>query len=521
MSNDILNIYTRDIFASKSDYFPDNLDNYDDIISGVNLERERDREVYKRVILEGTDKVVDDINNTEKYNNEVNSLLKIDVERLEYKINKVVEKLRGAILAERNTTSTIYSTIVPITNQYTNTTTTTAKIESNVIFGISDTKIDEDSITPLTLNNLRFKNLNIKKLKSNVLKNTTITNLSHNTLPFEITINVKNLVSADSLVVLDLKDYAIVEIFKDGNLYKEKTLDNYFSIPVDINTETVTLRSYPTMHKSTDLNINILGITDLIYQESTMYESKDIGIAESLSSLVLDTCDNTSDNNIKIDYYISINGGEYERVNTVSKHSNKSVNVQSIIGLSKDAELDLFQINGVKRADGDIQYLLPDDIQNQVHHELEVYIKNHLRNSKKFYVLAKEDIHVDTILITDGDFKIDGRSSNGGNVIIHKGIREISTSTSMSYDFLLSIFGEDNIFSEKIKKPILKRSDYKYISLNNVDFLAATNSEAISDIYIKGLKREVFVSTIKLKAELTSLDNKTVPYISRFLIRGI
>ena len=70
-------------------------------------------------------------------------------------------------------------------------------------------------------------------------------------------------------------------------------------------------------------------------------------------------------------------------------------------------------------------------------------------------------------------------------------------------------------------KPILKKNDYKYVSLNNIELLNAFNSTDINNIYIKNLKKQVFVSTIKLKAELTSIDKKTVPFISRFLIRGI
>mgnify|MGYP003398095626 FL=1 len=233
-------------------------------VEEINLNRDRDRKVIEGYYKSKLTDVKRDIEVITESNNEVKRLLEEDIPKLEFKVNKVVEKLRGAILAERNTTSTIYSTIIPITKQYTDSNRTTARVEESVIFGISDTKIDEDDITVLTINNISFKNLNIKKLNNNTLRNLTISNLTHNTLPFEFTINLNTLVSNDSAVILDLKDYAIVEIYLNNNLYKEKSLLNYASIPVDLTTQTITIRSYPTMHKSTDLHINVLGITDLI-----------------------------------------------------------------------------------------------------------------------------------------------------------------------------------------------------------------------------------------------------------------
>lgn len=493
----------------------------DSDFNDINLNRDRDRKVLEGYYKSKLTDIEKNIEVITESNKEVNRLLEEDIPKLEFKINKVVEKLRGAILAERNTTSTIYSTIVPITKQYTDNNKTTARVEDSVIFGISDTKIDEDDITVLTINNISFKNLNIKKLSSNILKNLTISNLTHNTLPFEFTINLNTLVSNDSAVILDLKDYAIIEIYLNNNLYKEKSLSNYASIPVNIDTQTITIRSYPTIHKSTDLHINVLGITDLIYQESTVFETKEIGINESLSTLVLDTCDNSSDGNIKIDYYLSVNNKEYERINTVQSYSNKNTIVQSLVSLSKDSELKLLNLNGIKRSEGDIQYLLPDSVQNNVNFEIDVYLPNVNKIEKPIlYLLVKEDIHLHKSVISEQDVYIDDKKINEDLFLLPKGLRKI-TAEAYNYSYLESIIGNENIFSSKLTKPILKKNDYKYVSLTTIDLLNAFNTTDILEIYIKDLKKEIYVSTLKLKAELISLDKKTVPYISRFLIRGI
>ena len=218
-----------------------------------------------------------------------------------------------------------------------------------------------------------------------------------------------------------------------------------------------------------------------------------------------------------------MNGGKYERINTIHSYKDKNNIVQSVIGLSKDSELNLLSLSGIKRSEGDIQYILPDDTQNHLNYELEVYLKN-ISNKKQstYWILVKEDItmfksyfNVDTLLLDNNEVVTE-------EFIIPKGLRKIVFSSYLfNYDYLRQTIGDDNIFSDKLLKPILKKNDYKYVSLNNIELLNAFNSTDINNIYIKNLKKQVFVSTIKLKAELTSIDKKTVPFISRFLIRGI
>ena len=185
--------------------------------------------------------------------------------------------------------------------------------------------------------------------------------------------------------------------------------------------------------------------------------------------------------------------------------------------------MNLLSLSGIKRSEGDIQYILPDNTQNHLNYELEVYLKN-ISNKKQstYWILVKEDItmfksyfNVDTLLLDNNEVVTE-------EFIIPKGLRKIVFSSYLfNYDYLRQTIGDDNIFSDKLLKPILKKNDYKYVSLNNIELLNAFNSTDINNIYIKNLKKQVFVSTIKLKAELTSIDKKTVPFISQFLIRGI
>lgn len=490
-------------------------------VSSLDLNKEKDRNELDRIYRSKLDKTLEDISIIEETNNKISELIEKDIYYLENKINKVVEKVKGAILVERKTTSTIYSTIVPINEQQTNKQTTSATIKENVIFGVPSTEIKEEDITTLTINNISFKNLNIKKVSKGVLKNTIISNLTHNTLPFEFQINLNNLVSNTSNIILDLGNYAIIEVYKNNSLIKEKELNNYFNIPVTKDDETVTIRSYPTIHKVSDLYINNLGISEYIYQENTVYESKEIPINDTFSYLVLDTCDNTQDNNIQINYSISINDKEYERVNTTNNFADKNNMIQSVINLSKDDELTLLPLSGTKKSEGDIQYFLPNDIQNQVSNDIEVYIKNTRKVKKEsLWLLIKEDTLLIKSYLTSYDIYIDNQKITEDSFLIPKGFRNIILTGTYNYDYLEKITNE-SIFSNKLIKPILIINDFKYVSLNSMELLNSNSTITIEDIYIKNIKKDIYLNTIKIKADLISLDKRTVPFISRFLIRGI
>lgn len=496
---------------------------------------EKNREGVKLIFEEKLGDSEQNVRKTRENLNLISETLNSNVDKLNFKINQAVEKLRGAILVERNTTSTIYSTIIPITKQQTNNITTTATISDNIIFGISDTVVDHETITPLVLSNISFKNLNIKSLNkksTDLLQNFVMSNKTHNTLPFEFTIDVRGLLRGTTSIILSLKDYAIIEVYRDGGLFKEKALSNYFNIPVEVTTENITLRVYPTIHKSTDLYFDVIGITEYIYQNSTIYETKQIPVNKSLSNIVVDTCDNSNDININIDYYISVNGKEYEKFLPARKNNIKNVNnLQSIITLSKDSELNLVGFNGSKLKEGDIRYSLPSSLQNFLEYQTYVYIPNvENKNDIEFYLLVKEDItlHKDLLTNSEAIFYIDNIEQIEDTLFFSKGIRHLKVINNngniepIDYGYLSLLIGEKNIYSNKVLKPILKTSgNIKYISFSTPEVLNYFNTTEPKEIFIKETKKEIAVNTIKLKAVLGSVDMKTVPYISRILIRGL
>ena len=109
---------------------------------------------------------------------------------------------------------------------------------------------------------------------------------------------------------------------------------------------------------------------------------------------------------------------------------------------------------------------------------------------------------------------------------LYKGINKIvvidnnSTIQGLNLTYLNTLIGNENIYINCITKPILTDSEgNKYISLSVPEF--SSSFDKVGTIYFPGLKTKLKVNTIKVKAQLKSLDKKTVPFISRLLVRGI
>lgn len=476
------------------------------------------------------DTIVDSNSISKENINTINNNLEEDIDRLESKISKVVEKLRGAILAERKITGSIFTTILPLINQQTDMNTTTATINDNIVYGIS-TVPNMDNLKPLLLNNLTINNLNVTSLNKTLLEyleNFKLTPKTNHNKVLEFTINLRGLIQQTSNLVLDLKEHAIFEIYINGNLYSKRKLSKKFIIPIDTSSQSVTVRCYETIHKTTELVFNKIGVTSLLYKEESLYESKKLSINETLNYLAIDTCDNSKEDNVEINYYISTNDREYEEFTPVSK--GVSATKQSIITLDKDAKLTLLGITPVKASEGDIRYYIPDNLQNISHFELEIFLPN-IKNimNKEVFMVIKNDIEINTLAVTQGSSNklfIDGKEIVSESIVLNKGIRtlivtdELKNIISSNYSYIKNLIGSENLFINKKIKTINKDSNQrKYISMSIPELKDAY--DLYGNIYIQGISRSKTIDTIKIKATLRSIDQKTVPYISRILIRGL
>ena len=109
------------------------------------------------------------------------------------------------------------------------------------------------------LSNLDFKNLQLTSLnKQNLeyLENFKLSPKTNYKEVLEFSINLRSIIQSSSNLILDLKEHAIIEIYINNKLYSDRELKKKFIIPVDQNTQSVTLRCYETVHKTTELFFN-------------------------------------------------------------------------------------------------------------------------------------------------------------------------------------------------------------------------------------------------------------------------
>lgn len=456
---------------------------------------------------------------TDKDLSELKSNLDYKINYLEGKIQKAVEKLRGSILVERNTTTAIYTDTIRI-EEY-NKEKTTARVKDSIVFGISDTRIEEQLVTPLSSSDLNIKTLSIKSLNSDsTLKNFSIENRETNNIPLEFSIDLRNKVNSTSSIILDLTDYSIIEVYIDDVLYKERTLSNYFNIPVDLNNHSVSFRSYPTIHRSSKLQFNVLGITKYTTSEECVYESKPIQLNKTLSKLVIDSCDNNNENS-SIDYYISVNNKEYEKTKTVTKQNRLPYSLQSIIKLNKTSDSDLLVLSGNKKGEGIIEYTVPTDIQDYTLDSIDLYSRENI-DYTDFYIQVIEDISLHKSIINNTKAYVDDKEAKEDLIFIAKGMRHIVLDKDTNTDKLRTILKDFNVFKTKINKTVSTRENgSKYITMTPSDLISTFKNLLVLPLYTTNLEKAIYVDTIKIKAVLKSIDKVTTPYISRLLIRGL
>ena len=245
----------------------------------INVETEKGREeltlLANNISYEAKVKSNNALENNKKLTSEIDD----KILKLNYKIKSTVEKLRGAILSERRTSGAIYTTRIPITKQQT-TSTTTAKIEQGIAFGVSSLDSDNNSdieVTLLELRNLNFSNLNltkINKISTDKLEDFILSPKTQHSLPIEITINLTGVLRTDSSLLFEMLNHQIVEVYRNEELIVEKTLLKDIIVPVNIGSRTVTIRAYPSIHRMVSLSFKRIGYTELIYSSDTYFETE-------------------------------------------------------------------------------------------------------------------------------------------------------------------------------------------------------------------------------------------------------
>ena len=120
-----------------NNFFKVSFGNNEEDISKVNINSEKGRKNLELIVNNLISDNVAKVSRVEENVKTINSNFDQKIAELQYKINKVVEKVRGAILTERGTSGAIYTTQIPINKQQISNKTTT-QIKDGIAFGVPE-----------------------------------------------------------------------------------------------------------------------------------------------------------------------------------------------------------------------------------------------------------------------------------------------------------------------------------------------------------------------------------------------
>lgn len=280
-------------------------------------------------------------------------------------------------------------------------------------------------------------------------------------------------------------------------------------------------------------------------------ETKEIDINKQLSKLSIDTVDNNNVSGVNIEYEIKINDGEYRKIRPVGQ--SKNIDVQSVMDISEKTENKIIEIDNSIKTETGYEYSLLDIPQaflmtNDTTFLTKMDEWKYQESLYTSYIFNYEDININTgtkNLYVDGkklsgnikiekglrlvgienkDFKklfnknlIDSYTVNGNTVSVTLRDGSVENIIDSMYPYNLKLLIEtasDFIFAEKLTEGF----DYKLNRNENTVRVETKNKEGKVYCIFNNLLSTI--SFVSIKATLKSTDNKTVPKISRIILRG-
>lgn len=286
-------------------------------------------------------------------------------------------------------------------------------------------------------------------------------------------------------------------------------------------------------------------------KDISIIETKEIDINKQLSKLSIDVVDNNNISGVNIEYEIKINNGEYRKIRPVGQ--SKNIDVHSVIDVSEKTENKIIEIDNSIKTETGYEYSLLDIPQaflmtNDTTFLTKIDEWKYQESLYTSYVFNYEDININTgtkNLYVDGkklsgnikiekglrlvgieskDFKklfnknlINSYTVNGNtvSVTLRDGSVENIIDSMHPYNLKLLIeTASDFIFAEKLTEGF----DYKLNRNENTVRVETKNKEGKVYCIFNNLLSTI--SFVSIRATLKSTDNKTVPKISRIILRG-
>lgn len=469
---------------------------------------------------------------------EKQSKLKNELEEAELKIN-------SALFGDKKFTTETFSLDLPIKEEY---------------FSSENISITNGIITPKRKLSsiLNRRNLNLASIVSRRETDFKILDgklyIDKNQyFPYqELEVRLPKEVSSGFLYLTLDKFDKIAVLDKFGRELEDTSITNSITVPISHNTSSIVLRF--TVNKPKVFSVKDLYVAESSFEQTTEIETKNILINQYLKEIGLNTCDNYSDKNINMKYYISINNEDYREIRPLNKQKNLSIN--SILSTSTD----LIQENLENSITTDLgsMYLL-DSLDNTEFHiqkgfKYKLGVNKGLIQKEKIHLYTKEQVTF--IINEDQSFKLNNEqitpNKDNQQITLKPGFNTLEIDPllwNQTIDLLKykikkvendSVLLEDvlngglltkqssdptkkdsfSLFLQLVDKVEIFTDEYKpeEVYINNVKYIKK-ESPSNTFIFIKYKMR--LVETIKIKIQMNTEDPKVPAYISSLTIRGV
>lgn len=504
------------------------------------------------------------LNNIEKNSKELDSKVSSRLEDLKLKIINTEKNVKEALLSERKLTGETYTLNIPLLKEYSSK-NTSAEIKNEIIFGSGyiESKDDTENLSTINIVSEEETEFQISSKKTDYPININFeknTYKAFNQISIKIEDKAKTGIlylkfnKAEAISILDEKGYEIIK----PKISKE------ISLPIDNEKKSFSIRFLNNNKRS--VIIEKLYLSNNIYNNNTVYETLPLKIEKDLSYLTVQTCDNYSNKEVSIVYYISINGSSYRVIRPNGKISI-SGNLESIIRATDLSDYIEIETSGLE----DNQYRFINTSIDTLNSDYFIFSKkfgkdffsfeNYIKNNDEFYTMnisSKKEKSIKlspNMSITINDIYYTYNSQNKGEVIIPKGLSSIKIRKNYWKEIIdLDLYRVTDVNKNSIT--VVDRSTEKIITVNNYFdteeevnnslylqffknnfdiYLKKENlklkkgrngeysffKEDNSSLYIYSNSLITTVKSIQIKAEMKSLSGKVCPFISRILVRGV
>lgn len=473
--------------------------------------------------------------------------------------------LNSALLADRKLTGETFTSIIPLTYDYVSD-SSTATLKDTIIMGIEKDKMEGEEYINISGINITGEEHTVVKVNSRVFPYTLeMYNKIRSYSQVKIDIST---VIREGIFNLEFEESQVISILDSNNFeLVPKHVTKQISLPVTFQTNNFKIRFFN--NEIQKIKINKATYTDKIYIQEVTYESKKLAIEENLSQVVIDTCDNYSDPNVDIQYFIRFNTEEYQSLRPLNKLkiNLEDKYLQSIVLTDRYIDNEIIKIEENILEDGVFKFEI-ENLQVSVNklrgfnkklgdnlYSLEKYIN---KNSYTINIFNKEEIEIvlnkdqsitlNNDLIQAKDKNLVLKLQKGFNrlevdktlwkepvdlestwikeikedslVVVDRETEEIreipyifnTLQASTNSIYLQLLESESQVFIEEIEmfKKVSKTDTVEYIYKSDPN-----------PIYIASYSRKKEINSIQLKAVMKSKDKRTCPFISRIILKGV